>query len=203
VAHIYLQFPASWNLVLSGDGSDILTESEIASLKDTTFATIKKAFEGYAVDFTEGVAPTRDPLKTCHQINIVDQFGNGHTGETTVGTLVSTVYLPTILLDMKDSIYCGNFMSCRGTPFSEIPETTGSRVELLRAFGQGLGATSAHEVGHQRWDDFQHEFSWDVQDCMGCYDYGPPPTRVYFFEPLRWSVAAQGSMLELVPRWPR
>ena len=77
-----------------------------------------------------------------------------------------------------------------------------SRVQLVTALAQGIGATAAHEVGHQQKPYVQKQFTFDVA-CTNCYDYvgtsGRWP-RVYFLGQLDWSPRAREAMRTALPR---
>jgi len=78
--------------------------------------------------------------------------------------------------------------------------------QLVKAFGRGIGATSAHEVGHQ--DNafvFVYPFTAHTSTCLDCYDYthlsrNSPYPRQQFFGPLHWSEPAQVGMRKALPR---
>jgi hypothetical protein len=81
---------------------------------------------------------------------------------------------------------------------------------LVTALGRGLGATAAHEVGHQA-TPFKGvtPFTFHTTTCTNCYDFTLPAhvpgvpdryPREYFFGPLQWSENAQKAMRDALPR---
>jgi hypothetical protein len=71
---------------------------------------------------------------------------------------------------------------------------TKTRKQLLEGLGRGIGATAAHELGHQAGLEFSH----DLQ-CDDCYDSHRADTVVHFFGVKRWSPAALAIMERVLP----
>lgn len=66
--------------------------------------------------------------------------------------------------------------------------------DLVEALARGIGATAAHELGHQYGLGFTHDVS-----CSDCYDGGTSDTRAHYFGPLHWSQRAQEEMKKVLP----
>jgi hypothetical protein len=69
-----------------------------------------------------------------------------------------------------------------------------SRRDLVEALGRGIGATAAHELGHQ----VGFRFAVDAP-CDGCYDGRTAQTYEHFFAEQHWSDAALSIMRGVLP----
>lgn len=138
-----------------------------------------------------------------------DPLDTGANGETSTAHLYSNVHVGTLFRSFKSAFDCGNGTDCRGTSFGEMPQKTGfRRGQLVTALGRGIGATAAHEVGHQD-NAFVgvRPFTVHTTTCHNCYDFtlpqpGDPYPREYFFGPLQWSEASQKAMRYALTRKP-
>jgi len=143
---------------------------------------LKEAYQGYAVEFAEN---PREP----RLIHVKDLLGLGD-GETYPILKESTVNFWHVLSTLKGVV------GCHTVPFSECPQKAGiPREELVRALGRGIGATGAHELGHQAGFHFTN----DVTGCPDCYDSDSATSHVHFFGTLQWSGAARERMRRLLP----
>jgi hypothetical protein len=140
--------------------------------------------------------------KDNRRIDVTTDLGPG-TGGTIGGFFDSRVYLSVLFPKFKSAFDCGAGNDCEETAFGDMPQKTGfSRGLLAAALGRGIGATGAHEVGHQQGVFCARPFTFDVP-CTNCYDYkgtlGRWP-RVYFLGPLEWSPRAREAMWTALPR---
>ncbi len=76
----------------------------------------------------------------------------------------------------------------------DLDRCSKTRAQLLEGLGRGVGATAAHELGHQVGLEFSTHAA-----CDDCYD-GPSATNAaHFFGPLRWSDPARAVMGRVLP----
>lgn len=178
IRNLKLPVRASWvwkNSWRSIDGKKSLNDDEINIIKQTAYATFKKAFSGYTVDSVEGEGGNR-------KIVISDELGSG-VGATYPTTYLSTVYFPNVKATLGAVVTSNNINK--------------NSTEMLEALGRGLGATAAHELGHQ----FGLEFSTHPKS-QGFYDTEAlNETSVdHFFGELRWSPFAMEKMNNVLPK---
>ena len=158
-----------------------LSEDEWTSVRKTALKAMQDAYEGYAVTFSEGQTATR-------HIRVQNRLGAG-VGETNFPSYVSDVNFWNVLNTLQEVV------GCRALQFNECPQKTGlPRAELVQALGAGIGATGAHELGHQ----YRLSFVGDVT-CDDCYDSGSAVTHAHFFGPKRWSDGAREKMRRVLP----
>src|SRR5262249_6802328 len=81
----------------------------------------------------------------------------------------------------------------------DIDHCVKSRAELLRGLARGIGATAAHELGHQAGFG---GFALD-SDCNACYDGHSATSPVHFFGTKHWSARALAIMKHVLPPAPR
>jgi hypothetical protein len=200
--HIFLQFKTDWDAALKGDG---LSDAERTALQRTARTALEDAFPGYAVKAVLDTGETVRLNKYNRRVT-VDGLDTGANGETVTGPLTSSVHMATLFRSFKSAVDCGGGMDCRAAPFDDISHRPGvTRTQLLSALGRGIGATAAHEVGHQ--DNVfvgVRPFTAHTTTCGNCYDYTPANPAAsypheYFFGPLHWSEAAQKAMRATLP----
>ena len=81
---------------------------------------------------------------------------------------------------------------CRG-----FAHCTKTRAELLEGFGKGIGATAAHELGHQAGFGFAID-----SHCEDCYDGNMSTGYNHFFGTKHWSDRALQIMRRVLPAEP-
>jgi hypothetical protein len=158
-------FGDDWTL-----GPVALTADEQARIKGEAFKTLRDAFAGFNVDFAE------DP--GCDRIIRLNRYLFG-SGSTQVGSKVSAVNLDGVHLTLLAVTGCRSIDSCEAYP----------RAVLVDALGRGIGATAAHELGHQAGFEFTRELN-----CGDCYDGVTSETRAHFFGEKHWSTQALAAM---------
>jgi RHS repeat-associated protein len=156
---------ASWkweNTWESIDGKGLLNESEILTVKQTAYATFKEAFSGFNVNSIEGGGGDRE-------IYVSKQLGDG-VGATYPISKSSIVYYPNMRFTLNEVVKSNNLSK--------------TRFEMIEALGKGLGATAAHEIGHQYGLEFISH-----QPAQGFYNTKElNSTSVdHFFGKLKWS----------------
>src|SRR5438067_2243075 len=72
---------------------------------------------------------------------------------------------------------------------ASLARCTRTRVEMLDGLGRGIGATGAHELGHQAGLGFARD-----APCDDCYDSKSSATSAHFFGRKHWSDAALARM---------
>jgi len=167
------------------DGSP-LDASEIAVVKTRTLDTLNRAYAGFGVAFDQTARPT-------HLIRVEDssfaatpvqRMSFGAVGATFPMSSVSAVRFDVLAKIVLDVSECEHAAPCA------VP-----RRELLDGLGRGVGATAAHELGHQRGFGFATD-----SDCDDCYDGRSSTTRVHFFGEKHWSDSALQAMRRVLPR---
>jgi len=159
-------------------GPVALTADEQVRIKAAAVATLRQAFSGFEVDFAED--PGRDRIIRLNRY----LFGSG---STQVGSKVSLVNLDGVHLTLLAVTGCRSIDSC-----AEY-----SRAVMVEALGRGIGATAAHELGHQAGFEFTRELN-----CDDCYDGVTSKTRAHFFDVKRWSPHALAAMRVVLPSRP-
>ena len=172
--HVAVVFSDNWAF-----GPTVLSESEVVVLKENALATLREAYAGYNVSFTESADAER--------VIRVDR-GGFMAGMTPIGSRVSRVSLDGTYLSLLVVAGCPSLTTCAAK----------TRAELVAALGRGIGATAAHELGHQPGLRFCRD-----SPCAQCYDSGKSSTREHFFGTKHWSPAAAAMMNRVLPRTPR
>ncbi len=170
VIHVGVVFADNWAL-----GPVVLSASEVAVVKDTALATLRHAYAGYNVSFTEG-----DDAERVIRVN----RGGFMAGATPIGSRVSRVSLDGTYLSLLVVAGCQGLTTCAAK----------TRAELVAALGRGIGATAAHELGHQAGLRFCRD-----SPCEECYDSGKSSTREHFFGTKHWSLDAVAMMKRVLP----
>jgi RHS repeat-associated protein len=159
---------ASWvweNNWTSPDEKGLLNDGEIQIVKQTAYATFKRAYTGFNVDSIEGLGGNRE----IHISRLLDEG----VGNTYPSSKSSTVFYPNMVSTLLQVVRTNRLVK--------------NRAELIEALGNGIGATAAHELGHQASLGFTTHIS-----AQGFYDTkGLDGTSTdHFFGVLRWSPEA-------------
>jgi len=162
---VSVTFNNSWRVA-----GDALTVSEQTRIRDLAFTTLRTAFDGFEVRFT-------DAAKAQRSIRIEDTpysrtMNFGASGLTYPVSLVSSVRFDILANNVLTSVDCRRLDGCRAK----------TRQELVDGLGRGVGATAAHELGHQAGLGFSH----DAQ-CDDCYDGRSSTSYAHFFGTKHWS----------------
>lgn len=156
-----------------------------ALVEETALRTLREAFTGFAVDFVE--QPDGDRVirveDTPAATNRHQLISFGATGVTYPFSRLSSVRIDVLFNNELAVLKCG-----RGTPCSK------GEAELLEGLGRGVGATAAHELGHQAELGFTHDI-----DCADCYDGQSSTSYTHFFGVKHWSDAAMSRMKRVLP----
>jgi hypothetical protein len=168
---VAVSFGSNWAL-----GPIVMTDGETATIKQVALETLREAFNGFQVEFSEGNAGER-AIRLDRNLM--------RTGATQIGANVSSVSLDGVYLTLLTVAGCKDLASCPGK----------TRAEMVTALGRGIGATAAHELGHQAG----FGFGIDAR-CDDCYDAGSAKSYAHFFGTKRWSPRAQAIMNRVLLR---
>jgi hypothetical protein len=161
-------------------GGHVLVDDDRAVVVRATFDTLRRAYDGFGVVFAESSTGPRhitvedDPDRT----NPVDRVSAGAAGVTYPMSLASSVRIDALYRAEMAAAGCDSLDRCAKT-----------RAELLEGLGHGVGATAAHELGHQ----VGLEFSMHAP-CDDCYDGPSATSAAHFFAPMHWSPGAAAVM---------
>lgn len=158
-----------------------LSQVETTLVRETALVTLEAAFEGFDVRFMEDQGGDR-------HVRIGDtEYGPklllGAVGLTYPVDKTSHVRFDALVHAQLIASACVRFASCNGR----------TRHEMIEGLGRGLGATIAHELGHQA------AFGFAVHSrCEDCYD-SASTALVHFFGQKRWSERALEVMRHVLP----
>jgi len=170
-------FTNTWRIA-----GDPLTTPEQARIKEVALATLHAAFEQFDVRFGE-------PRKGERSIRVEDTpYGRmmnfGAAGMTYPASIVSFVRFDILANTVLATARCAHIDGCRSK----------TRAELVDGLGRGIGATAAHELGHQAGLGFSHD-----SQCDDCYDGRSSTSYAHFFAAKHWSGAALAQMQRTLP----
>src|SRR5262249_40874335 len=159
-----------------------LTGAEQSTLKQTAIDVMRRAFTGFDVNVDETGSGART-------IRVEDTpYGRmlfGAAGVTYPAAHVSSVRFDVLANLELAAVQCRDIMQCPAMP----------RDRLVEGLGRGVGATAAHELGHQAG----FRFGLDSH-CSDCYDSRESTSYAHFFGPLHWSDRALQIMKRTLPR---
>ena len=170
-------FPTSWTL-----DTESLNDSDKSLVKRNALETLRRAYAGFDVRFVEGASGSR-LIRVENRPQVSDPRQFGAAGATYAISPVSWVYVNVLLSAEMAAVDCPDLSHC-----------TKTRTELLEGLGRGIGATAAHELGHQIGFRFTH----DVQ-CDDCYDGNTSTSYNHFFGNSHWSDRAREIMTKVLP----
>ena len=108
----------------------------------------------------------------------------------------SDIYFKSLHDALREAEGCGSL------DFNACAQLKGmSRVAFVTAMGRGLGATVAHELGHQGGVAFTVHVPTSPEAklrCPGCYDADSAAFHEHFFGPLVWSKDSKDRMKRLL-----
>jgi hypothetical protein len=169
-------------------GIDTLTDQEQSLVRRTAVQTLQHAFAGFNLKFSEDVSGARlirieeTPYRSYGTVTAVHP---GAVGMTYPVATVSSVH--------PDALYHAELAAARCRAFTGCDSKT--REQLVEGLGRSIGATAAHELGHQAGLEFSHDVA-----CDDCYDSHRADTVAHFFGVKRWSPAALAIMQRLLPQ---
>ncbi|HMF99309.1 MAG TPA: hypothetical protein VKE96_33650 [Vicinamibacterales bacterium] len=166
---VAMTFANSWRIA-----GEPLTQTEQAQLKQAALDAMRSAFRGF--DLVVGEQLSRG----AREIRVEDTpYGRrldfGATGVTYPASRRSSVRFDVLANVELAVVQCRTLSHCPGT----------SRAALIEGLGRGVGATAAHELGHQRGFEFTRD-----SHCDDCYDGTASTSYAHFFGAKHWSDAA-------------
>jgi len=167
-------------------GNEMLTEPEKSLVKRTALQTLRNAYSGFRVVFSE--ESSADRVIKVEDTPYASFSGSlrrvGVVGMTYPFAKFSSVRLNALYRAELSMARCEGILGC----------TSMTREQVLTGLGKGVGATAAHELGHQ----VGFLFSIDSQ-CDDCYDGHSANTYAHFFATKHWSDAAMAIMRRRIP----
>jgi hypothetical protein len=172
---VAVSFQSAWRI-----GTVSLSDSEVSAVRQAAIQTLKDAYGGFDVQFVEAAAGRR-------VIRIEDTpYGRpffGAAGATFPASTSSSVRVDVLANALLAAAQCEDVVPCAK-----------SRAELVAALGRAVGATAAHELGHQAG---LGGFALDSR-CDDCYD-GRSTRFRHFFATKHWSADALAVMRRVLP----
>jgi hypothetical protein len=176
---VALVFENPWTL-----GADTLSVAEQAVVKAAALETLRRAYAGFGVQFAEARAGDRLISVEDTPYASTPQFrAPGAAGLTYPVTTVSSVRFDVLWFAELAVTGCRDPHTCSKT-----------RTELLEGLGRGIGATAAHELGHQAGIRFVTD-----SQCDDCYDGNRSTSYAHFFGTKHWSPEAAAMMTRVLP----
>jgi len=156
-----------------------LTSAEQVAIKAAALQSLQRAFRGFDVTVREGRSADRLAIVDTGYVPGLRRRGQpGPVGETLPFARASYVHFDELFQTLLAVAGCADLAGCRKT-----------REEMIEGLGRGIGATAAHEIGHQTG----FNFAIDAM-CDACYDGQTSKTDEHFFGSPHWSDAARERM---------
>lgn len=176
-------FATSWKL-----DTESLNDSDKSLIKRRALETLRRAYAGFDVRFAEGQSGTRliRVEDTAYVSDPRQRTSFGAAGMTYPVSRVSSVRVDVLWNAEMAVARCRDITNCAMT-----------RTELLDGLATGIGATAAHELGHQAFLGFAID-----SPCDDCYDGNTSTSYSHFFANKHWSDRAMQIMrrvLRVVP----
>ena len=176
--NVGVTFDTSWTF-----GSATLDHSDQAIVKAATFTSLRQAFTGFDLRFAETDQAER--LIRVEDTPYGSKLAFGAVGMTYPASLGSSVRIDVLFFAELSAAKC-----------TDVDRCTKTRAELWDGLGRGVGATAAHELGHQAG---YFRFARD-SPCDDCYDGRWSGTATHFFGTKHWSPEAFAIMNSVLPR---
>jgi hypothetical protein len=176
-------FENAWRL-----GSETLNESDQLIVKRAAIDTLRRAYLGFDVHFVEGTSADR-------LIRIEDTpFASDKHAFMALGAVGATYPLATASSVRFDALFYAELVAAH---CADAMHCSKSRKELLEGLGRGIGATGAHELGHQAG------FRFAIHSrCDDCFDSSTATSAEHFFGQKHWSDGAVEIMRRILPPLP-
>jgi len=176
--------------------------SDQSVVKTTALETLRRAYAGFDVRFAETIdtSDANGPRARSRRVSAdrtirveETQYASapslrapGAAGMTYPVATVSSVRIDVLLTEELAAAGCRDLRNCARP-----------RAELLEGLGRGIGATGAHELGHQVGIRFVNDVP-----CDECYDGSRSTSAAHFFAPKHWSPEAVAGMKRALPAAP-
>jgi hypothetical protein len=175
---VAVTFANTWRV-----GGDELTAEERSRLARAALDAMRAAFSGFDVVIAE--APSGARLIRVEDTAPVRMPFFGAAGVTYPAARTSSVRFD-ILANLELAVvHCRDLAHCATMP----------RGALVDGLGRGVGATAAHELGHQAGFGFALD-----SRCDDCYDGDTSTSYAHFFSQKHWSDRALQIMIRTLPR---
>jgi hypothetical protein len=170
-------FANSWRA-----GAEVLSAADQEQIRRAALATLRAAFAGFDVKVGEARAGAR--------VVRVEDTPYGRMQFGAAGVTYPVAYASSVRFDVLANlelaaVQCRDFAHCAALP----------RERLVEGLGRGVGATAAHELGHQAGFRFGLDSA-----CSDCYDSSNSSSYAHFFGPLHWSDRARQIMTRTLPQ---
>ena len=163
---------------------DELTAEERARLAAAALDAMRDAFAGYDVMISEAPSSATRLIRVEDTPLVRTPFF-GAAGVTYPAARTSSVRFDVLANLELAVVHCRDLAHCAAMP----------RGALVDGLGRGVGATAAHELGHQAG----FRFALDSR-CDDCYDGGASTSYAHFFGRKHWSDRAVQIMQRTLPR---
>jgi len=175
-ATVGVVFTTAWTI-----GGTRVDEADRAVVIQSTFDTLREAFAGFDVRFVDSASA--DHVVRVDDVDSGQRLSLGAVGVTYPLARASSVRIDVLFQNELAVIGCAGARTCQK-----------SRRELLSGLGRGVGATAAHEVGHQIGFDFTRDSA-----CADCLDGDSSFDGAHFFGRKHWSDDARLRMQRVLP----
>jgi uncharacterized membrane protein len=175
---VAVTFANTWRV-----GGEDLTTEERARLTRAALDAMRAAFAGFDVVIAEASSGAR--LIRVEDTPAVRTPFFGAAGVTYPAARTSSVRFDVLANLELAVVHCRDFAHCAAMP----------RGALVNGLGRGVGATAAHELGHQAG----FRFALDSR-CDDCYDGNTSTSYAHFFGQKHWSDRALQIMNRTLPR---
>jgi len=175
---VAVTFANTWRVA-----GDALTTEERSRLTRAALDAMRDAFSGFDVVIAEAPAGAR--LIRVEDTPAVRTPFFGAAGVTYPAARTSSVRFDVLANLELAVVHCRDFAQCAAMP----------RAALVDGLGRGVGATAAHELGHQAG----FRFALDSR-CDDCYDGNASTSYAHFFGRKHWSDRALQIMNRTLPR---
>jgi hypothetical protein len=170
-------FDTSWRCA-----GQVLPVADRDVIKQSALRSLRLAFQMFNLQIDEGTAGDRLIRVEDTSYGSISEFGAA--GMTSPVSAISSVRFDVLCSAELALVHCPDLSTCDARP----------RRELLEGLGRGVGATAAHEVGHQAG----LHFAFDSR-CDDCYDGASATTIIHFFGTKHWSDEALARMRRVLP----
>jgi hypothetical protein len=174
---VAVAFANAWQV-----GGDELTADERRRLAGAALDAMRDAFSGFDVVIAE--APSGARLIRVEDTPPVRTPFFGAAGVTYPAARTSSVRFDILANLALAAVHCRDLARCAAMP----------RAALVDGLGRGVGATAAHELGHQAG----FRFALDSR-CDDCYDGSASTSYAHFFGRKHWSDPALQIMARTLP----
>jgi len=161
-----MAFHNSWTI-----GGVRLSDDEQRRVRDVAIHTLRQAFSGFDVVVVD------DGVTAPHRIIVEDTPYSSPMYFSGVGVTAPTSTVSSV---RADGLFGAELSVVGCESMTRCPAKT--REQLVTGLGVGIGATAAHELGHQRGLAFTRHAA-----CDDCYDSARSTSYAHFFGRKRWS----------------